>query len=423
MGDGECALEGLEVTSPRCSFCQSPLSVTLADLGRTPLANAYVKPERAGAPDPSYPLHARVCGSCFLVQVEPAVPADEIFSDYDYLSSMSASWVAHAETYAHMMIARFGLTASAHVVEIASNDGYLLQHFAKRGIPVLGIDPAANLAPLALEKGVPTEVAFFGRQTAARLTAQGKQADVIAANNVLAHVPDINDFVAGFATLLKPSGVLTVEFPHLKNLIERVEFDTIYHEHYSYLSLLAVEKIFAAHGLKVFDVEELKTHGGSLRIFAQRVDGPARPEGPGLNKVRADEKAARLDQLEGYAGFETKVAETKKALLAFLAEAKKAGLKVAAYGAAAKGNTLLNFCGVTAADLMFVADKAPTKQGKFLPGSRVPVLGPDAIEAQKPDVILILPWNIADEVMSQLAPAKAWGARFAVAIPTFHYIG
>jgi len=404
-------------TAPNCRFCVTPLTTTFADLGETPLANSYVDPSTAGPSDQAYPLHARVCSECLLVQVADAVPAEDIFSDYAYFSSYAQSWVEHARRYADMAVARFGLGPDSKVVEVASNDGYLLQHFVAKGIPVLGIEPAANVAEAAEARGVPTRTAFFGAELARGLRAEGISADLMAGNNVLAHVPDLNDFVAGLATLLAEDGVLTMEFPHLLRLIEDTQFDTIYHEHYSYFSLLAVERIFARHGLKLFDVEELPTHGGSLRIFAGRADGPDRGESEGLRKVRADEAAAALDRLETYGGFQVRVEAVKAGLLDFLAKASAAGEIVAAYGAAAKGNTLLNFCGVTSDQIAFVADVSPHKQNHLLPGSRIPVVAPNELKSRKPDHVLILPWNLKDEITGDHGYIREWGGDFVIAVP------
>ncbi len=401
-----------------CRFCGAPLSLSLVDLGRQPLANSYL-PADAGPDEPTYPLHVRVCRSCRLVQAGNVVPAEHIFAaDYAYFSSTAASWVAHAARYARAMTTRFGLGPASRVIEVASNDGYLLQHFAAAGIPVLGIEPARGVAEAAIARGVPTEIAFFGRASATRLAAQGIAADLMAANNVLAHVPDINDFVAGFALLLKPQGVLTVENPHLLNLLSECQFDTIYHEHYSYLSLLAVERIMAAHGLRVFDVEELPTHGGSLRYFIARADADF-ATGAGLARVRAAEAAAGLDGDAAYAGFAPRVRAICAGLNAWLDQQLAAGRTVAAYGAAAKGNTLLNAAGVRAADhrIAFACDKAPSKQGRLLPGSRIPILAPAAIAERRPDRVLILPWNLRAEIAADLGGIRDWGGRFAVAVP------
>ncbi|MGL4243041.1 MAG: methyltransferase domain-containing protein [Beijerinckiaceae bacterium] len=400
-----------------CRFCKTPLTLTLVDLGVTPLANSNLRNADEAAAERSYPLHARVCPSCRLVQVEDVSTPDHIFSDYLYFSSYSESWVRHAERYAEGAIARLGLGPSSKVVEIASNDGYLLKHFVKRGVPVLGVEPAANVAEAAVGIGVPTEVAFFGRATAERLADAGHRADLMAANNVLAHVPDINDFVGGFRILLKDDGAMSVEFPHLLNLLNQVQFDTIYHEHYSYLSLLAVERIFAANGLRVFDVEELPTHGGSLRVWACRAESAARKDGPGLAKVRADEAAAGLDTDAAYAGFDARVRKVREDLVAFLQEQRRAGKRVAAYGAAAKGNTLLNYCGIGADLISFAVDRNPHKQDTLLPGSHIPVSDPERIRQDKPDYVLILPWNLKDEIMAQMADIRGWGGKFVVAIP------
>ena len=399
-----------------CRACGAPLNLSLADLGSTPLANSYVDPAQADRPDAAYPLHARVCTSCFLVQVEDAVPPDAIFSDYAYFSSYSTSWVAHAKTFCEAARDRLRLGADSLVVEVASNDGYLLQHMVAMGVPVLGVEPAANVAAVAREKGVRTEVAFFGRETAERLAAEHGRADLTVANNVLAHMPDINDFVAGFAAMLKPAGVASFEFPHLLRLMQEVQFDTIYHEHFSYLSLLAVERIFAAQGLRVFDVEQLLTHGGSLRVWACLADAP-HADGPGLGTVRRLEEQAGLAQPAAYAGFQPKVEQIRTDLRAFLDWAKGRGATVAAYGAAAKGNTLLNFAGIGAGDIAFVVDANPHKQGKLLPGSRIPILAPDALRDRKPDYVLILPWNLKAEIMAAASFIGEWGGRFVTAIP------
>ncbi|MCF4167502.1 class I SAM-dependent methyltransferase [Zavarzinia compransoris] len=403
--------------TPDCRFCGAPLTRTFLDLGDTPLANSYVTAaDVAAGRDRAYPLHARVCDSCLLVQVDEVVPAEDIFSDYAYFSSYSAGWVAHARRYADAMTERFGLGPDSLVVEVASNDGYLLRHFVERGIPVLGIEPAANVAEVARAAGVPTEVTFFDRDSGRALAARGKRADLMAANNVFAHVPDIRAFAAGFAEVLKPEGVVTFEFPHLLNLINEVQFDTIYHEHYSYLSLVVVERVLGAVGLRVFDVEELPTHGGSLRVFACPV-AAGHGEGPGLLAVRAKETAAGLDRPEAYDGFAPRVEAVRRGFLDFLAKARAEGRRVAAYGAAAKGNTFLNFCGVGAGDITLVADRNPAKQGRLLPGSHVPIVSPDELAASKPDDLVILPWNIAAEVAADMAAMKAAGCRFWIAVP------
>ena len=406
-------------TIPLCQGCGAPLTRTLVDLGLSPLSNAFVPLSKAGQTDPTYPLHARVCDECLLVQVDSVAPPSEIFHDYVYFSSFSDSWLEHCRGYAAMVTARFGLDANSQVVEVASNDGYLLKNFVAAGIPALGVEPAANVAEVARSRGIPTEVAFFGAETARRLAAQGKSADLLAAKNVLAHVPDINDFVEGVRILLKPEGVFTVEFPHLLNLIKDVQFDTIYHEHYTYLSLVAVERIFARHGLRVFEVEEVPTHGGSLRVFAC-LTGASHAEMPGVAAVRAKESAAALDRPEGYAGFQARVEKVRDDLLAFLKKAKAEGKSVAAYGAAAKGNTLLNYSAIGTGQIGFVVDRNPAKQDKLLPGSHIPVRAPEAIDEARPDYVVILPWNLRDEVVKQLAYIRSWGGRFVTAVPELH---
>ncbi len=426
MGGWIAAVESLAVTSgiaeqPACRFCGAALTQSFIDLGMTPLANSYVAPDRLMQTDPAYPLHARVCGACFLVQVDAAVPAEEIFSDYAYFSSYSTSWVEHARCYAQAMIERFALTASSKVIEVASNDGYLLRHFAAAGISVFGVEPAANVASAAEELGIATEVAFFGTDTARRLKAKGHAADLMVANNVLAHVPDINDFVEGFRILLKPEGVWTIEFPHLLRLIQENQFDTIYHEHYSYLSLGTVERVLAAHGLRAFDAEELPTHGGSLRVFACHAEADYETC-DALLALREREEEAGMDSLDAYRGLRARAEAAKQALLDFLDAAKRQGKKVAAFGAAAKGNTLLNFCGVTADQIAFVADSNPHKQGRYLPGSRIPILAPEAIFAAKPDYVLILPWNLADEIRGNLAGIADWGGKCVIPIPMLHIL-
>ena len=366
----------------------------------------------------TFPLKVSVCGNCFLAQLEDNVPAHDIFTDdYAYFSSFSESWVHHANHYAHAMIERFGLSPQSEVLEVASNDGYLLQHFFNAGIPVLGIDPAADCAAAAREKGVETEVAFFNADTARRLLDNGHAADLIAANNVLAHVPDILSFIEGFTILLKDNGVATFEFPHLLNLLQQVQFDTIYHEHYSYLSILAVEQIFSACGLRIFDVEEISTHGGSLRVFACRSDNGRHQEMPSLQAIRHKEATARLNGPKGYQGFDSRCILIRNSLKDFLNTANSEGRIVAAYGAAAKGNTLLNYAHIKAGDIAFVCDSNPAKQEKFLPGSRIPILPPDAISEHRPDYVLILPWNLCDEISASLAHIRDWGGRFVVAVP------
>jgi len=407
-----------KTSHPSCRHCQAPLDLTLVDLGLSPLANSYVSPNNRDSTDPLYPLHARVCTECWLVQVDDAVSPEHIFSEeYAYFSSFSDSWLAHCKSYVANMTRRFGLGKDSLVVEIASNDGYLLQFFVERCIPVLGIEPSGNTAKIAMEKGVPTLVEFFSDSLAKRLVSEGRRADLIASANVLAHVPDINDFVAGVATLLSDDAVYTVEFPHLLNLLNDVQFDTIYHEHYSYLSLLAVETIFAKAGLRVFDVEELPTHGGSLRVFAC-LKHASHAEGEGLAKVRADEAAAQLDQPQGYLNFTAKVERLRDGLLAFLRTAKAEGKTVAAYGAAAKGNTLLNYAEIGPDLIAYCVDRNPVKQHTLLPGSRIPVHEVNKLRIDPPDYVLILPWNIREEVIDQLADIRAQGTLCVTAVPS-----
>jgi SAM-dependent methyltransferase len=407
---------------PACRFCAAPLTRTFVDLGVTPLANSYLPSLDAAASEKAYPLHARVCGACRLVQVDDVVPPGEIFHDYAYFSSYSASWVAHAGRYAAMARQRFGLTEKSQVVEIASNDGYLLKHFVEAGIPVLGIEPAANVAEAAVAAGVPTRVAFFCQATAQSLVAEGIRADLVVGNNVLAHVPDLNDFVSGLATILKPDGVLTMEFPHLLRLIQEVQFDTIYHEHFSYFSLLAVEQVFARHGLSLFDVESLPTHGGSLRIFVCHADYQTYATGPALAQLRKEEERAGLASDAGYAGFAERVAAVRDGLRAFLREQRAAGQRVAAYGAAAKGNTLLTYCGIGRDDIPYVVDVSPHKQGRLLPGSHIPIVAADRLRRDRPDFVLILPWNLRREIVEAHGYIGEWGGRFVIAVPRIEVV-
>lgn len=405
------------ISKPVCRSCGAPLTLTLVDLGLSPLANSYVRLADAGKPEAKYPLHARVCESCWLVQVDDVVPADAIFhGDYAYFSSFSESWLAHCKAYAAKMTDELKLNGQSLVIEIASNDGYLLQYFRNVGVPVLGVEPSGNTAAEAEKKGVPTLVEFWTEALARRLYDEGKRPNLICSANVLAHVPDINDFVRGVARLLTGDAVYTVEFPHLLNLIKQVQFDTIYHEHYSYLSLLAVEKIFADAGLRVFEVEELPTHGGSLRVYACQ-KGASHTERPGVAKVRADEAAAKLDQAVGYQGFTARVEAVRDGLRDFLASAHHGRKTVAAYGAAAKGNTLLNYCGVGANEIAYCVDKNPAKQKTLLPGSQIPVHDVDELRRRRPDFVLILPWNLKAEIIDQLSDLRATGTSFVTAVP------
>jgi SAM-dependent methyltransferase len=401
---------------PSCRFCSAPLRHTFVDLGMSPLCESYVPPERLGTMEPFYPLHVRVCEQCLLVQLEELVAPEEIFTEYAYFSSYSDSWVAHARDYVASTVERFGLGADSQVVELASNDGYLLQHVVERGIPALGVEPAANVAEAARERGIETVVEFFGRELASRLVAEGREADLLIANNVFAHVPDLNDFAAGMRRLLAPQGVITIEFPHLARLIDENQFDTIYHEHFSYFSFLTARTVLAAHGLEVFDVEELATHGGSLRVYAQRA-GAGRPVCAAVSELAERERELELDRLEGHSAFAERVAETKCRLLEFLIDCRRDGKRVAGYGAPGKGNTLLNYCGIRTDLLEFTVDRNPYKQGMFLPGTRIPIHDPEALEQARPDFVLILPWNLTDEIVAQLLHVREWGGRFVVPIP------
>jgi SAM-dependent methyltransferase len=401
---------------PSCRFCSAPLSHTFVDLGMSPLCESYVPLERLGAMEPFYPLHVRVCEGCLLVQLEELVAPEEIFSEYAYFSSYSDSWVAHARAYVESVVERFGLGPHSQVVELASNDGYLLQHLVERGIPALGVEPAQNVAHAARERGIETVVEFFGEEVASQLAADGRQADLLIANNVFAHVPDLNDFTAGMRRLLAPAGVITLEFPHLARLIEENQFDTIYHEHYSYFSFLTAQKVLRAHDLEVFDVEQLATHGGSLRVYAQR-RGAHHPLSARVADLAERERELELDRLEGYDGFAPRVAETKWKLLEFLIDCRRNGRRVVGYGAPGKGNTLLNYCSIRADLLEFTVDRNPYKQGQFLPGTRIPIHHPEALEQARPDFVLILPWNLTDEIVGQLSHVRDWGGSFVVPIP------
>jgi SAM-dependent methyltransferase len=398
-----------------CRFCATPLEHVFVDLGMSPLANSFLTAEQGNRMEPFYPLRALVCSKCFLVQLEQYETPDHIFSDYAYFSSYSTSWLEHSERYAAAMVERFGLGPDSHVVEVASNDGYLLQYFRDRGVPVLGIEPAANVAEVAVAKGLPTLVEFFGVETA-RSLVPGSGADLLIGNNVLAHVPDINDFVAGMEILLKPGGVITMEFPHLMRLIDERQWDTIYHEHFSYLSFTTARRVFAAHGLRLFDVEELPTHGGSLRIYGCH-DDDARPATERAGELLAREETAGYSQLATYLDYGVKVAEDKRRILATLIELKRDGRRIAGYGAPAKGNTLLNYCGIGLDFLDYTVDLNPHKQGHLLPGTHIPIRSPGAIREARPDLVFILPWNLKDEIIEQLSYVRDWGGRFVVRTP------
>jgi hypothetical protein len=403
--------------TPCCLFCKAPLRRTFVDLGMSPLCESYVAADELNQMESFYPLHVRVCEKCYLVQLEQYVSPEHIFTEYAYFSSYSDSWLKHSSNYVDMISQRLGLDSRSLAVELASNDGYLLQCFVKKGIPVLGVEPAVNVARVAECKGVPTLVKFFGRQTAREMVAAGQAADLVIGNNVLAQVPDINDFVGGIKILLKPSGVATLEFPHLVRLMEENQFDTIYHEHFSYFSLITVEKIFAAHGLVLFDVDEIPTHGGSIRIYLMHVEDSSKPVTPAVLKLRERELTLGLDRMESYANFAEQVAEAKRALLELLIRLRREGKRVAGYGAPGKGNTLLNYCGIRTDFLEFTVDRNPYKQGRFLPGTHIPIHPVERIRERRPDYILILPWNLKTEIVSQLAYAREWGAKFIVPIP------
>lgn len=400
-----------------CRFCDSQLEITFLDLGMSPLANSNLTESQLNAVEMFFPLHVYVCKACLLVQLEECSSPDKIFSDYDYFSSFSDSWLRHAQQFSEQVINRFDLNASSQVIEIASNDGYLLKNFREQGIPVLGIEPARNVADVAREKGVSTIVEFFGEKLAHDLTGKGTQADLLIGNNVLAHVPALNDFVRGLKVLLKPNGVITLEFPHLMRLMADTQFDTIYHEHFSYFSFCTVQKIFAKHGLQVFDVEELPTHGGSLRIYCRHEEDSTKSIQAHVAELQHREEQEGFGRLEHYLSFAGRVIYVKRQLLLFLISAKEAGKTIAGYGAPAKGNTLLNYCGVRTDFLDFTVDRSPHKQGKFLPGTHIPILSPDTIKLHKPDYLLILPWNIKDEVVEQMAHIREWGGQFVVPIP------
>lgn len=401
----------------QCRLCGAALSRTFVDLGMSPLCESFLPADKTNQMEPFYPLHALVCDQCFLVQLGEFVTPDHIYTEYAYFSSYSDSWLKHARDYVDMITARLGLGPKSLVVELASNDGYLLQNFVGKNIPVLGIDPAANVAPVAVKKGVPTLVRFFGQATAREVLGQGKQADLIIGNNVLAHVPALNDFIAGMKLLLKPGGTITMEFPHLLRLMAENQFDTIYHEHFSYFSFLTAEKVFARHGLTIFDVDEIPTHGGSLRIYGRHAEDASRPVGPKVTALRQREHDLGFERLQTYTAFDGQVKDTKHKLLSFLIEARRQGKKVAGYGAPGKGNTLLNYCGIRTDLLEYTVDRNPYKHGKFLPGTHIPIYGPEKIAETKPDLVLILPWNLKDEISRQLSYIREWGGRCVVPIP------
>jgi 2-polyprenyl-3-methyl-5-hydroxy-6-metoxy-1,4-benzoquinol methylase len=405
-----------------CRFCGAKLQHIFVDLGMSPLANSYLTPAQLNQMEPFFPLRVYVCEGCFLVQLEEFASPEQIFTEYAYFASYSDTWLHHARSFVEVALERFRLDANHQVVEIASNDGYLLQYFVSKGIPVLGIEPAANVAETAIQKGIPTRIEFFGEALARRLVAEGRQADLVVGNNVLAHVPELNDFVRGLKLLLKPHGVITLEFPHLLRLIAENQFDTIYHEHFSYFSIITLEKLFAAHSLTLFDVEEFPTHGGSLRIYVGHAEDSTKIIDGRIQALRVREEAAGLARLDSYCCYAERVKETKRKLLSFAIAAKRQGKCIVGYGAAAKGNTLLNYCGMRSDFIDYVVDRSPHKQGCFLPGTHIPIYHPDKIKETSPDYLLILPWNLTDEITNQMGYIRAWGGQFVVPIPEVRVI-
>ena len=401
----------------RCRFCGNQLRYTFVDLGVSPLANSYLNEDQLQEMEPFYPLHAYACERCYLVQLPVFQSPEDIFGDYAYFASYSETWLKHVRHYTTLMIERFGFDFNSQVMEIASNDGYLLQYFKEKNIPVLGIEPAKNVARVAQEKGIPTIVGFFGVQMAKELATEDKYADLLIGNNVLAHVPDLNDFVRGMKIILKPHGIITMEFPHLMRLMEENQFDTIYHEHFSYFSFIAVKRVFAVHGLNIFDVEELSTHGGSLRIYACHVEDESKSINQRVNDLVHREEAIGFNTLKHYLWFSKKVKETKRNILDFMIKAKRQGKSIVGYGAPAKGNTLLNYCGIRTDFIDYTVDRSPYKQNHSLPGTRIPIYNPDRIKETKPDYLLILPWNLKDEIMEQMAHIRDWGGQFVTLIP------
>ncbi|WP_366815129.1 class I SAM-dependent methyltransferase [Paludibacterium sp.] len=411
------ATQNTASSSLKCRFCGALLEETFVDLGMSPLCESYPTRDELNQMEPFYPLCVKVCESCFLVQLEQYTSAEHIFTEYAYFSSFSDSWLRHSSNYVDMISNQLHLGSQSLVVELASNDGYLLQYFIKKGTPVLGVEPAINVAKAAEQKGVPTLTRFFGRQTALEMVANGQMADLVIGNNVLAQVPDINDFVRGIRILLKPGGVATLEFPHLLRLMQENQYDTIYHEHFSYFSLVTAEKIFAAHGLLLFDVDEIPTHGGSLRIYLRQVEDGSKPVTSAVLNLRDRELAFGLNRISTYTTFSEQAMESKRELLKLLIDLRREGKRVAGYGAPGKGNTLLNYCGIRSDFLEFTVDRNPYKQGKFLPGTHIPIYSVEEIRNRRPDYIVILPWNLMDEIIGQLDYARAWGAKFIVPIP------
>ncbi len=406
-----------KTSQSNCRFCGAPLSYTFVDLGMSPLCESFLSFDQLNQMEPFYPLHAYVCEKCFLVQLEEFVSPENIFTEYAYFSSYSDTWLKHTRDYTQMIVDRFHLGGQSFVVEVASNDGYLLQNFVERKIPCLGIEPAVNVARDAIEKGIPTLIEFFGEKLAHRLVSEEKRADLIIGNNVLAQVPNLNDFVEGLKILLKPQGVITIEFPHLMYLAEQNQFDTIYHEHFSYFSFLSAEKIFLAHGLTLFDVDELPTHGGSIRIYARHDNDDTKPISENVKELREQEKQAGIMKMDYYDSFNEKVKETKRKLLTFLINAKREGKTIAGYGAPGKGNTLLNYCGIRTDFIDYTVDRNPYKHGKYTPGTHIPIYPPSKIEETRPDYVIILPWNLKDEIIDQLSYIRDWGGKFIVPIP------
>lgn len=405
-----------------CRFCGKRLTRLFVSLGLSPLSNSYLSKQQLSKREPFYQLDLYICDSCFLVQLEEFESPEYIFGDYAYFSSYSDTWLKHVKAYVEKMIVNFKINRNSSVVEIASNDGYLLQYFIKENIPVLGIEPAKNIAEVALKKGIPTEIAFFGTKTAKRLSAKGIQPDLLLGNNVLAHVPDLNDFVAGLKIMLKPKGIITMEFPYLIKLVEDMLFDTIYHEHFSYFSFLTVEKVFAFHGLAIFEVENIPTHGGSLRIYAKHTEDTSKQISVNVLNLRAQEESKEYNTLRPYLDFSGRLAKKKAEIMDFLTNTKKTGRKIVGYGAPAKGNTLLNYCGIKSDFIPYTVDKSPYKQGKYLPGSRIPIESPDKIKVTKPDFVFILPWNIKEEIMEQMCCIREWGGKFVIPIPKFEVV-
>jgi hypothetical protein len=405
-----------------CRFCGNTLRHTFVDLGMSPPSNAYRRPEDLQGMEPFYPLHVYVCETCFLVQLPQFQTPEQIFDDYAYFSSYSDSWLKHAKAYTERMTNLFGFGTKSQIIEIASNDGYLLQYFKEKGIPVLGMEPAKNVARVANEAGIPTLAEFFGTESAARLVREGTRADLLVGNNVLAHVPDLNDFVGGMKIILKEDGVITMEFPHLLRLMEDNEFDTIYHEHFSYFSFTTVEKVFAEHGLVLFDVEELPTHGGSLRIYARHTEDRFKLLNDRVLELRNREINAGFTDLGTYLSFGEKVKQTKRHILEFLLKVKQEGKSIAGYGAPAKGNTLFNYCGIRTDFIEYTVDRSPHKQGQYLPGTHIPIYPPEKIKETKPDYVVILPWNLKEEIMEQMAFIREWGGRFVVLIPEPEFV-